>query len=77
LSQLDKILPEYCPAAAYALISDSHMARLREDLAKEIAAAGNRVELLNLPAGEWNKTRDTWHSLSDECSPRTSGATRR
>ena len=64
--QLDKILPEYCLAAAYALISDSHVGKAYgEDLAKELAAAGNRVELLTFPAGEWNKTRDTWASLSD------------
>ena len=64
--QLDKILPEYCPAAAYAVISDSHVAKLYgEDLQKRLSAVGYRAELLTFPAGEWNKTRDTWASLSD------------
>lgn len=64
--QLDKILPEYCPAAAYAVISDSHVGKAYgEDLVSRLATIGCRVELLTFPAGEWNKTRDTWAALSD------------
>ncbi len=64
--QLDKILPEYCPAAAYALISDSHVGKAYgEALATELTEVGVQVELLTFPAGESNKTRDTWASLSD------------
>ena len=66
VQQLDKILPEYCPAAAYAVISDSHVGKVYgEDVVKRLSAIGYRVELLTFPAGEWNKTRDTWASLSD------------
>jgi 3-dehydroquinate synthase len=65
--QLDKILPQYCPAAAYALISDSHVGKLYgEDLRKRLSSIGSRAELITFPAGEWNKTRDTWASLSDK-----------
>ena len=64
--QLDTILEEYCPAAAYAVISDSHVGKLYgEELVQRLAAGGYRVELLTFPAGEWNKTRETWASLSD------------
>jgi len=64
--ELAEILKRYCPAAAYALISDSHVAKLYgEDLVKRLVAAGDRAELLTFPAGEWNKTRETWASLSD------------
>ena len=64
--QLDKILPEYCPAEAYAVISDSHVGKAYgEDLVKQLSAIGYRVELLTFPAGESNKTRDTWAALSD------------
>lgn len=64
--QLDKILPEYCPAEAYAVISDSHVGKMYgEELVKQLSAIGYRAELLLFPAGEWNKTRDTWASLSD------------
>jgi 3-dehydroquinate synthase len=66
VQQLDTILTEYCPAAAYAVISDSHVAKLYgEDVLKRLSAIGHRAELLTFPAGEWNKTRDTWASLSD------------
>src|SRR5256714_10447271 len=66
VQQLDKILPQYCPAAAYALISDSHVGKLYgESIAKQVSGAGCQVELLTFPAGESNKTRDTWASLSD------------
>ena len=66
VQQLDTILAEYCPAAAYAVISDSHVAKLYgEDVLKRLSAIGHRAELLTFPAGEWNKTRDTWASLSD------------
>lgn len=66
VQQLDTILKEYCPALAYAVISDSHVGTLYgEELAKQLSAAGSRVELFTFPAGEWNKTRETWASLSD------------
>jgi 3-dehydroquinate synthase len=66
VQQLDRVLPQYCPAAAYALISDSHVGRLYgEDVVKRLSATGYRAELLTFPAGELNKTRETWASLSD------------
>ena len=64
--QLDRILAEYCPAAAYAVISDSHVAKLfGEELVRQLSTTGGRAELFAFPAGEWNKTRETWASLSD------------
>lgn len=64
--QLDTILEEYCPAAAYAVISDSHVGKLYgEELVQQLSAGDHRVELLTFPAGESNKTRETWASLSD------------
>ena len=64
--QLDELLKRHCPAAAYALISDSHVGKLYgEPLAAQLEQAGVTVRLLTFPAGEWNKTRDTWASLSD------------
>ena len=64
--QMDTILAEYCPAAAYAVISDSHVGTLYgEELVQQLSAGGSQVELLTFAAGEWNKTRETWASLSD------------
>ena len=64
--QLDAILKEYCPAAAYAVISDSHVAKLYgEEIVQQLSATGRPAELFTFPAGEWNKTRETWAALSD------------
>ena len=66
LRELEQILAKYCRASAYAIISDSHVAKLYgESLARQMSGAGCQVELLMFPAGEWNKNRDTWASLSD------------
>jgi len=65
--QLDRILEQYCPAVAYAIITDSHVATLYgADLLQRLSATGARAELLTFPAGERNKTRDTWAALSDQ-----------
>ena len=64
--QLDAILKEYCPATAYAVISDSHVAKLYgEELVTQLSGTGYPVELFTFPAGESNKTRETWAALSD------------
>jgi 3-dehydroquinate synthase len=66
VQQLDAILKQHCPAVAYALISDSHVGKVYgESIAQQLSRAGLQVELITFPAGEWNKTRDTWASLSD------------
>ena len=67
VQQLDKILAQYCPAAAYALIADSQVAKLYGDsIEQQASRAGYQVTLFTFPAGEANKTRDTWASLSDQ-----------
>lgn len=67
VQQLGTILAEYCPAAAYAVISDSHVGKLYgEDAVKRLAATGYRSKLLTFPAGESHKTRETWAALSDQ-----------
>jgi 3-dehydroquinate synthase len=66
LAELPALLKRRCPAGAYAVISDSHVAKLYGDpLVKQVSGAGCQVQLLSFPAGEWNKTRETWASLSD------------
>jgi len=66
LAELPAVLKKHCPAAAYAVISDSHVAKLYGDqVLKQVSGTGYRAELLTFPAGEWNKTRETWASLSD------------
>jgi 3-dehydroquinate synthase len=66
LQKLEELLRQHCPATAYAVITDSHIAKLYgDDLVTRLSAAGTRAELLTFPAGEWNKTRETWAALSD------------
>ncbi len=66
LDVLPTLLGQHCPAAAYAVISDSHVGKLYgENLCRQLSAVSNQVDLFTFPAGEWNKTRDTWASLSD------------
>ncbi len=66
LARVPALLAEHCPAPAYALISDSHVARLYgEPLAAALRGAGMSAELFTFPAGEWNKTRETWTALCD------------
>jgi 3-dehydroquinate synthase len=59
LEQLAQHLPR---AHAYAIISDSNVARLYADNVKNQLS---NAELLQFPAGEVNKNRDTWSALSD------------
>jgi 3-dehydroquinate synthase len=66
LRDVEQILAKYCRASAYAIISDSHVGKLYgESLVRQVLGAGCQVELFTFPAGEWNKTRDTWAVLSD------------
>jgi len=65
--RLDRILPQYCPAAAYAVISDSHVGKVYgEKLVGTLHDGRLHAELFTFPAGEWNKTRETWAAISDQ-----------
>ncbi|MCG8466835.1 MAG: 3-dehydroquinate synthase [Gemmatimonadetes bacterium] len=56
----------YAPAHRYAVISDSQVARLcGPQVIASLADAGLAAELIEFPAGEWNKTREQWYALSD------------
>jgi len=66
LTTLPERLRADLPAARYAVISDSHVSELYgKRLVQACQDAGLSVALLSFPAGEWNKTRDTWAALSD------------
>ena len=66
LAGLPALVKAACPAGRYVVITDSHVAKLYgEQLVARFHDAGLHVELLEFPAGEWNKTRETWASLSD------------
>jgi len=66
LADLPALVKAACPASGYAVITDSHVAKLYgEKLVARCHDAKLHVELFAFPAGEWNKTRETWASLSD------------
>jgi 3-dehydroquinate synthase len=57
---------QYCPASAYAVISDSSVAPLYAEAAAAALEQLAPTRLVTFPAGEWNKTRETWAQLTDE-----------
>jgi 3-dehydroquinate synthase len=64
--ELEDLLHRHSPAPAYAVISDANVGRLYgEALLRQLSGGGGRAELFTFPAGERNKTRETWASLSD------------
>lgn len=66
LSELPRLVSRHCPARRYAVISDSHVAELYGPRVIQVLRDGGLdAELYAFPAGEWNKTRDVWASLSD------------
>ena len=66
LAELPALVKAACPASRYAVITDSHVAQLYgAALVRQVSGAGCHVEMFSFPAGEWNKTRETWTMLSD------------
>lgn len=66
LARLPALLAEHCPAATYVVISDSHVGpRYGERVVAGLQHVGRAAALHTFPAGERNKTRETWSALSD------------
>jgi len=66
LADLPARLKVACPASRYAVITDSHVAKLLGDhVVARFHDATLQAQLFEFPAGEWNKTRETWATLSD------------
>ena len=66
LEQLPALLRQRCPAHRYAIIADHKVAELHgAALTATLGAAGLDALLFRFPAGEWNKSRDSWADLSD------------
>lgn len=66
LAELPVLLVRHCPAARYAVVTDSHVAKLYgQGLVAKLQDAQLPADLFTFPAGEWNKTRETWAALCD------------
>lgn len=65
LAHLPELLAQHCPAAHYALVTDSTVAPLYADATAAAIGGSARVTVVAFPSGEWNKTRETWASVTD------------
>jgi 3-dehydroquinate synthase len=66
LRDLPSLLAAACPAHRYVLISDDRVAPLHASAAENsLRGAGATVDIFTFPAGEANKSRETWSRLSD------------
>jgi 3-dehydroquinate synthase len=67
LAEMGALVRERCPAYRYAVITDSQVApRYGPAAVAALAdAAPGGADLLVVPAGEWNKTRESWARLCD------------
>jgi len=66
LARAAEWVAQCCPAHHYAVITDSTVGPLyAETLAQSLRGLG-RVTVVTFPAGEWNKTRAVWASLTDQ-----------
>lgn len=66
LGELAPLLTAACPAARYAVITDSHVGKLYgQQVVARCHDATLQAQLFEFPAGESNKTRETWTSLCD------------
>ena len=66
LAKLPALVRDACPAARYVVITDSHVNPLYGgQVATALRDARLPGDVLAFPAGEWNKTRETWASLAD------------
>ncbi len=66
LASVPSIVSRCAPAYRYAVITDHHVAELYAlRMARGLHAAGHRVETFAFPAGEAQKTRETWAEITD------------
>ncbi len=60
------LIAHACSADYFAIISDSQVVRHYGDrLLTALSDAGLAAALFSFPAGEWNKTRESWADLAD------------
>lgn len=66
LDDLGSLVAAHCPASHYAVVSDSSVAERYGARAVEALRHAGPTSLLTFPAGEWNKTRETWQTITDQ-----------
>lgn len=67
LQRVPDVLRAVVSADRYAIVCDDNIEQPHAGvLARSLASAGLRSDVLSFPAGEKHKTRDTWASLTDQ-----------
>lgn len=65
-SSIAAVVERSCPAHRYAVITDHQVAELYGSrLLRALHAAGHRTDIFAFPAGEAQKTRETWAAITD------------
>lgn len=72
LASLPEIVSALAPAHRYVVISDDNVAPLYGSRVAD-ALPSDRVDVLTIPAGEAQKTRERWAQLTDEMLARGAG----
>jgi len=54
------------PVSRFAVITDSHVEPLYGEGVHAAIAARSDAELFSFPAGEWNKSRESWTTVTDQ-----------
>jgi 3-dehydroquinate synthase len=65
LAEAGAIARDLAPAYRYAVITDSNVGPLYAEKIRDQFETGS-IEVLTIPAGESNKTRETWARLTDQ-----------
>lgn len=66
LDGLAALLSDHCPASRFAVVADAAVAQLYGARVRNAAAELAPTDLLTFPAGEWNKSRESWAELTDQ-----------
>ncbi len=66
LDRLPDVLENKCPAHSYAIITDTAVGPLYGARVAEIVGTVAPVSTYTVAAGEWNKTRDAWQTITDQ-----------
>jgi 3-dehydroquinate synthase len=65
LARTGEVARELAPAHRYAIITDSNVGPLYAEVVRDQLEKGS-AEVLTVPAGEANKTRESWSRLTDQ-----------
>ncbi len=66
LDDLGELLAAHCRGSRFAIVADASVAKTYAARVARAASGVAPCELLTFPAGEWNKSRESWAELTDQ-----------